>query len=205
LTFGYVFARSIRRLGIKWTARDEEAYIHCWNVAGHHLGIDHDLMAVTMAESEELFGTIQRRHAAATEAGQNLAHALLATMEKQIPLSVVRPFPAILTRMLVDSHVADLLDIQRRYGILPWALFAAMRGLILVIDGVLEFLNAESRTARFVSRVVARHFIKYLLEESADKSPPLRLPDKLLNGWKREPRSWEITQRLEDFLSGDRA
>jgi hypothetical protein len=201
-----VFARSIRRLGVKWTPDDETAYIHCWNVAGHHLGIDYDLMAHTMEESEDLFLTIQRRHAAATEHGQSLANALLDTMEKQIDLSIVRPFPAILTRMLLGRHISDLLGIRKRYGLFTRALFAGLRGFMRISDGILRFFQAESWTAHFVSRVLARRFIKHLLIKNAfDKTEPLRLPDELLNGWKREPGRWRITQRVEDYLAGDRA
>ena len=33
LTFGYVFLRSLRRLGIPMAPADEEAFLHCWNVS----------------------------------------------------------------------------------------------------------------------------------------------------------------------------
>ena len=55
LTFGYVFLRSLRRLGIGLPARDEEAYLHAWNVVGHILGIDQTLMVNTMDEFSFLF------------------------------------------------------------------------------------------------------------------------------------------------------
>ena len=55
LTFGYVFLRSLRRLGIGLAPADEEAFLHCWNVAGHVLGIAEGLMPQTMDEAAALF------------------------------------------------------------------------------------------------------------------------------------------------------
>ena len=149
---------------------------------------------------------IQRRHAVATEHGQSLTHALLASMEKQIEPSI-RPFPAILMRMLLGHHISDLLGIQRRYGLFPRVLFAGLHGLILASDGVMGFFQAKSWTTRFrVACVLARRFIKHLLIKNAfDTTEPLHLPDELLNGWKREPGRWRSNQQLEDYFVGDRA
>ena len=61
LTFGYVFLRSLRKLGLGFTPADEEAYLHTWNVTGHMLGIDRVLMADTMDDAAKLFARMQAR------------------------------------------------------------------------------------------------------------------------------------------------
>ena len=61
LTFSYVFLRGLRTLGLGFTRRDEEAYLHTWNVTGHMLGIDRALMADTMEGAEKLFAQMQSR------------------------------------------------------------------------------------------------------------------------------------------------
>ena len=35
---------------------DEEAYLHCWNVVGHVLGIHRDLLVDTMAQGAAMLG-----------------------------------------------------------------------------------------------------------------------------------------------------
>ncbi|MEB0178442.1 oxygenase MpaB family protein, partial [Undibacterium sp. CCC3.4] len=55
LTFGYVFLRSLRTLGLGLAQEDELAYLHTWNVVGHILGIRRELMAETMEQAEALF------------------------------------------------------------------------------------------------------------------------------------------------------
>ncbi len=61
LTFGFVSLRSLRRLGLRLRPEDEEVTLHAWNVAGHVLGLERDLMVGSMAQAEELFAAMRAR------------------------------------------------------------------------------------------------------------------------------------------------
>ncbi len=61
LTFGYVFLRSLRRLGLGLAPEDERAYLHTWNVMGHVLGIERAYLVDGMDEAEALFARMQAR------------------------------------------------------------------------------------------------------------------------------------------------
>ncbi|MEO7578337.1 MAG: oxygenase MpaB family protein, partial [Massilia sp.] len=103
LTFSYVFLRSLRKLGLGLASADEEAYLHAWNVMGHVLGIEAELMAHSMAEAEARFTDLQTRGRAQTytpDARPALGAALMNTMQSVIPLRLIRPFPVLLTRYL---------------------------------------------------------------------------------------------------------
>ena len=103
LTFGYVFLRSLRRLGIGLAKDDEEAFLHCWNVAGHVLGITTELMPRTMDESEALFARMQARGRADPidpDPRPLLGRALVETMAQAIPIALLKPFPGLMLRHL---------------------------------------------------------------------------------------------------------
>ena len=69
LTFSYVILRSLKRLGIKVTNADAEAYLHCWNVVGFIMGVDRRLTAANFKEAEALFWrTVQMSPAASWSA-----------------------------------------------------------------------------------------------------------------------------------------
>jgi len=60
-TFSWVGVRGLRTLGLGLNAREEEAIIHCWRVAGHHMGIRDDLVPATVEESKLAFDQMKRR------------------------------------------------------------------------------------------------------------------------------------------------
>ncbi|RYF64174.1 MAG: DUF2236 domain-containing protein, partial [Comamonadaceae bacterium] len=96
LTFGYVFLRSLRRLGIGLRKSEEEAYLHTWNVVGHVLGIERSLMVETMGEGKALMAQMQARGRAkpiTPDPRPALGQALMQTMEKALPWRIVKPFP----------------------------------------------------------------------------------------------------------------
>ena len=55
LTFHYVFLRGMRTLGLGLPRADEDAFLHAWNVAGHVLGVQDELMSTTFDEAAESF------------------------------------------------------------------------------------------------------------------------------------------------------
>ena len=60
-TFSWVAVRGLRTLELGLDAREEEAIIHCWRLAGHHMGIQDDLVPGTVAESEAAFDQMKAR------------------------------------------------------------------------------------------------------------------------------------------------
>lgn len=183
LTFGYVFLRSLKYFGVNWDQDDEEAYLHCWNVAGHIIGLRRDMMAETMDEAEELFSTIKRRCARQSDAGQALTKALLAAMEDLIPFRGAKPVAGIMVRRMIGEETADLLGIQGHY---PWqarVLFRALLGTIRPSEGIAEKMRGGNWIARFFIKILAKRINKDLKDKAFEGSPPLHLPDHLLEKW----------------------
>ena len=95
-TFSYVVVRGLIDLGVKMTPRQREAYIHCWNVTGHIMGIERKLLPepepgdqhTRWELAEALYRTIRRRQEGRTKPGMALAGALVGFMQEVIDTEV---------------------------------------------------------------------------------------------------------------------
>jgi hypothetical protein len=208
LTFGYVFLRSLRRLGIGLRAAEEEAYLHAWNVVGHILGIERSLMVDTMEEGEALMARMQARGRAepvTPDPRPALGQALMRTMEKALPWNIVKPFPQLMTRYLCGRATANDLGLTQP---VPWSSALLFWGVLLVaraIDAVARRVLQRFSIVRALTRVLGYHFMSRVL---MSQTRPLQLPTELLNqvdevvhGWSEDPHAPRWLNRMEDRLT----
>jgi len=208
LTFGYVFLRSLRRLGIGLPPADEEAYLHAWNVVGHLLGIERSLMVETMEQGRVLMAGMQARGRAepvTPDPRPALGQALMQTMEKSLPWPIVKPFPQLMTRYLCGPATAQDLGLTQPA---PWASALLFWGVLLLartIDAVLRLVLPRFSIVRMLTRALGYHFMSRVL---MSQTRPLQLPTELLNqvdtvvhGWSDDPHAPGWLNRIEDRLT----
>ncbi|MES2613188.1 MAG: oxygenase MpaB family protein [Pseudomonadota bacterium] len=208
LTFGYVFLRSMRRLGIGLPAHDEEAYLHAWNVVGHILGIERELMVETMDQGKELMARMQARGRAepvTPDPRPGLGQALMATMANSIPWDIAKPFPQLMTRFLCGRATAGDLGLTQS---VPWSSALLFWGVLLVarvIDWVLRLVLPRFSIVRTLTRILGYHFMSRVL---MSQTRPLQLPSELLNqvdevvhNWSDDPHAPQWINRIEDRLT----
>jgi len=209
LTFGYVFLRSLRRLGIGLHRGEEEAYLHAWNVVGHILGIDRSLMVETMDQGQALMAQMQARGRAepvTPDPRPALGQALMQTMEKSLPWDIAKPFPQLMTRYLCGRATAQDLGLTTQP--VPWSSALLFWGVLLVaraIDAVARLLLPRFSIVRALTRALGYHFMSRVL---MSQTRPLQLPTELLNqvdalvdGWSDDPQAPRWLNRLEDRLT----
>lgn len=130
LTFSYVTLRSLHRMGVELTEAEREAYLHCWNVVGAMLGLDHAALPLAFADAAETFYAIQRRQSAPSDEGRALTRALVGAVAQTLGLGrVSRPVTAVVIRRMVDEETADGLGVARAGPLAQSAVSAAM-GLV---------------------------------------------------------------------------
>jgi hypothetical protein len=203
LTFGYVFLRGLRTLGLGFTRSDEEAYLHTWNVTGHMLGIDRALMADTMDGAEKLFAEMQARGRAdqqdhATDPRPSLGNALINAMKSVIPLTIFKPFPQLMTCHLVGKETSKDLGLTASVPWLSQILFYTMLAVSRVIDGVVRVVWPEFSITRFLMRILGYHLITKLM---MDQTRPLKLPQHLLNRISETLESWSDDKKAPGWLN----
>ena len=205
LTFSYVFLRSMRQLGLGLSPREEEAYLHCWNVMASILGVREELMVHALPDARNLFERMQRRgHRGAVQPDPRpgLGRALMQAMENAIPVPWLKPFAVLMTRHLCGARTARLIGVDER---VPWVsrmLFAALMGLVRGIDTLARVVWPGFSVSRLVTRVLGYHLMVRLL---LDQTRPLKLPQRLLDhvnahldSWGHDPRAPGWVNRLED-------
>ncbi|QGZ38581.1 uncharacterized protein DUF2236 [Pseudoduganella flava] len=209
LTFSYVFLRGLRTLGLALPRADEEAYLHAWNVVGHVLGIESAQMAHTYEQAGILFAELQTagaRQSFDPDRRPELAASLMAAMENEIPLPLVRTFPVQLTRYLCGKKTAQALGLARRVNLPARALFIACLGIVLGFDAAVRVFLPQFSISRMLTRVLGYRFMARIL---MDQTRPLKLPDVLLNDvnaalhrWQTDPRQPGWVNKVEAKLAG---
>jgi hypothetical protein len=198
----------MRTLDIPLSGREEQAYLHAWNVTGHVLGIRDELMARSMGEAAAMFDNMQALGGAdvtAPDVRPGLGRALMATMARSIRLPVLRHLPVPLTRWLIGRATARAIGVDQRISFPTWLVFNAARLAVALVDGVVRLVRPQFSLTRMFTRVVGYHLLtRFLL----DQTRPLALPEEVLHpmrgtvaAWHRDARAPEWVNRPEDRLT----
>jgi len=112
MSFSYSVLEGLDQLGIEVSDEEREAYIHCWNLVGHFIGMDSDLMPLDYASAKTLTESILARQSGPSPGGQRLTQSLLDYMAHLTPFGFARHLPALLMRELVGDKMANDLGIK---------------------------------------------------------------------------------------------
>ena len=201
LTFNYVFLQGLRRLGLGLSKRDEEAYLHTWNVLGYVLGIEPGLMTDTMSDGARMFADVQaksRGQVRLSDPRPALAGALVATMQRYIPPRVLKPFPVLLTRHLVGKEASCDLGLDGRVSLVSRALFVLGFGLVRAVDAVGRLVFPGFSISRLVTRILGYQLTAKLL---MDETRPLKLPDSLQDEVGAAVRAWHNDDKAPRWVN----
>ncbi len=210
LTFNYVFLRAMRRLNIPLGAEECRDYIHAWNVAGHFLGVRHDLMADGMAGAASLFARIPARGRArwdqrphARDPRPRLGAALLGALQATMPGRTAKAFPVLITRRLVTRACIKDLRLDDRTSWWSRLVFAAGMALVTMVDAIgRRVASPKFSISRLITRAVGYQLVCRLL---MDETRPLAVPATLrpriasvIRGWGRDREASPRMNALED-------
>jgi hypothetical protein len=196
LTFGYVYLRSLRRLGLGLQHADEQAYLHLWNVVGSLLGIGDALLAHTMEDAEMLFDRLRQRagrRVPGQDARPMLGGALVDTIEKSVAHPWLRPACALLVRHLCSDSTARQLGLDRRYRLPARLLFGAALAALRLADQAVRLVRPRFSLVRFALRIAGYRLVHAVL---TDMRNPIDLPDAVRQ---------EVNAMLDEWSSDDHA
>lgn len=201
LTFGYVFLKGMRTMGLGLPREDEEACLHTWNVMGHVLGMRPELMVHTMDEAEALFARMQafgRAHTVAPDPRPALGEALMGAMAAAIRIPVVRQLPVPMTQWLIGAQASRDIGIGDRAAWPVRLLFNAGRLAIGCVDGIGQLFAPGFSLSRVLTRVVGYHLLSRFL---LDQTRPIGLPEHVLNPLRATVAGWDEDERAPSWLN----
>jgi hypothetical protein len=109
LAFSTIAIDPLRRLGVRLSDKDIDAYLHLWNVIGHLLGVHDELLVRDADDATALAGAIERRQFKPSSAGQELTSALLELLDQLTPGRTFDDVSPALIRHLIGEQIADML------------------------------------------------------------------------------------------------
>jgi hypothetical protein len=207
LTFSYVFLRAMRRLDIRFTKDEREDYLHAWSVAGHFLGVDHDLTVKTMDAADELFARIQKRGRAkwAKRPGPDdprpaLGSALMDALQTVFPDGPWKPFPVLLTRRLIGRAGTRDLRLNGRVSWWSRLWFAVLMGLVRFADAIgrIALRDPNFSIARLITRAIGYRLICQMLMKATQ---PLAVPSTLRRRAAPVIRAWGTDKKASTRMN----
>ncbi|KAA0120473.1 oxygenase MpaB family protein [Mycolicibacterium sp. P9-22] len=185
LSFSCVVIEPLRRLGVRLSGADIDAYVHLWNVVGCLLGVREDLLATDTDDAMALIGAIERRQFRKSDEGVALTGALLTLLDQLTPGYRFDDTLPGLVRHLIGEDTADLLEVPASAG------FARLSAVARVVDWGLSHLLGRSerdligyRTMSKLARPLGINLLQQVYTvQTRGKSAPFDIPDRLAQRW----------------------
>jgi hypothetical protein len=115
MSFSWVVMDGLNKLGISLSDSEREAYLHCWLVAGHLLGIRQELLPPNAESAGALAAAVARRQFGPTPEGQQMTGALVQMMANTLPGDVFRNVAPFLIRYFLGKERASWLGIEEEH------------------------------------------------------------------------------------------
>jgi hypothetical protein len=206
LTFSYVYLRGMRQLGLGLSMRDEEAFLHCWNVTASVLGVRDDAHGTHHGRPQPCSNCMQPAGGATMcrcpDPRPALGRALMQAMEQTIPIDWLKPFAPLMTRYLSGRRTAELVGIDEHVSGLSRVLFELVISTVRLIDTLARRIWPQFSLSRLITRVLGYRLVTRLL---MDQTRPLKLPqqlldnvDSMLDGWGHDRHAPDWMNHLED-------
>jgi ER-bound oxygenase mpaB/B'/Rubber oxygenase, catalytic domain len=178
MSFSWVVMDGLDKLGVSLPDSDREAYLHCWLVAGHLLGIRQDLLPPNAESAGALAAAVARRQFGPTPEGQQMTRALVEMMANTLPGDVFRNVAPFLIRYFLGEERAGWLGIKQEH-FLPF-LTAPLRFLGVETSHLLEDCGALNRVAEYVGRLLIESIV--FIERGGNR-PSFAIPADLRQQW----------------------
>ncbi|PTL80659.1 oxygenase MpaB family protein [Vitiosangium sp. GDMCC 1.1324] len=179
--FSYAVVLGLEKLGCTMSEQEQNAYLHCWKVVGHVMGLDPAVIPEDMADCAALAEAVQRRHFRASLEGQELTRALIQMAEHVTPGDLFDGMAASLMRHILGEEIAEMLKVPpadwTRYLIGPMALLGRAS----------DELGDRSRAVAKLAEIFGRKLVEGMvwMNRGAER-PPFRIPQMLRDTWRVE-------------------
>lgn len=108
LTIGYLIPLGVEKLGGILSRKEKEAFLHCWKIVGHVMGVDKDLLTDDWDEAAALYEKIKCRQQAPSDPGKKLTDALCNLIENLLPAWL--PYRASVAPVLIRDQMGKDAD-----------------------------------------------------------------------------------------------
>ena len=183
MAFSWISLDGLRRVGIALTDDEWSAYLHCWQIVGHQLGLRDDMIPADTASAEALCAAIARRQFASCPEGILMTEALVQSIQYQLPGNLFDAAPALLIRYFLGDEYAAMIGVQKT--LLGQTGLRGLLALPLEAGGeALSDLAHDSQAIASVAEQMGKLLINsILLVERGGNRPTFTIPKELQQQW----------------------
>jgi uncharacterized protein YqjF (DUF2071 family) len=189
MTFSTVILEGLKKLEIPLSPEDEEAYIHCWKVVGHVIGVRAELLPEDAADARALWAAISGRQQHESKVGQELTAALIEMYDDALPGDLLGNFMRAMIRFQVGDRLADELAVPRE-----------SQGLVAKLCEISGVIGREERDSELFSRlaeIVGRKVLEGMeWVERGGKRASFKIPSRLRASWGLAPQHVSFGGRI---------
>jgi hypothetical protein len=177
MSFSWIALDGLGKLDIPLSDADKEAYLYCWRVVGHLLGVREELVPTNIASARDLAASIARRQFGPSPEAQSLTKALVDMMANTLPGDVFGHVAPLLIRYFLGKEWASWLGIEGHFLNL---MAGPLRLLGLEAGTILEDSQALSALAEKVGHLLIESLV-YV--ERGGNRPSFTIPVELRQQW----------------------
>lgn len=113
MSFSALILEGMDQLGIELEPVELEAYMHCWRVIGHIVGLDDEMIPANAQDALKLGHSILNQQIAESDSGKELTKALIEWINlKSHPFFTPKTNIAIM-RLMMGKEISDLLAVPK--------------------------------------------------------------------------------------------
>jgi ER-bound oxygenase mpaB/B'/Rubber oxygenase, catalytic domain len=176
--------KALKRSGVRLSTYQMEAYIHVWNLVGHQIGIQNDLLPLSWADSQELWDHRRRTEYGPTAEGKELTKAAIACMQELFGFTQLPGLPATGIRHYLGNETADMLGVPKA----DWTrvIFELMYRTDQLYEFALVRMPGTGPIASLLGRRIWQGFELY--GRGDGHRPAFQVTDELKDAWGMKSR-----------------
>ncbi len=157
MSFSWIALDGLDKLGVEVAPAEREAFLHCWLVVGHLLGIQPELLPRDVASAKALTEAIAAHQFGPCPEGQALTKALIDMMASTLAGDVFSHAAPLLMRCFLGAAQAEWLGVEEP----RWetALVAPLRALGFEASALLEHSKAVSALGEHMGRLIVESIV----------------------------------------------
>lgn len=190
--FGSETIRGLEKLGIVLREPDREAYVHCWSVMSHFIGLEPELIAQDFQDMDLCVQAYKRRQWGASKEGKELTASMMDMVNRQLP-PPLRGLPEAYLYYLIGPEGAKILGVRKNLH----------NRLLRPFVGLNSFVNLSQHKSRRLTRLVRSLTLGILqgimVREMDGRPARFHMQPALRKRWQLEPvyRRFSRLQKLD--------
>lgn len=188
MAFGPLILRGLDELGVEITKEQEDAYTHCWNIVGHFIGLNEDLMPTNYEDGWNLGIAILTRNYEESFEGKELGKSIVQFGKNIFPGYFFDDMPAFFIQRFtrdvsknIGVNFAELIGINPKSTLkkrfVTWL-------LTFIFDKVGD-IQRKSRLFRKISKWINKKLMQGMIDfYLKHRKVEFNIPPSLKENWK---------------------